>query len=236
MTKCALVLAACAVCAPAAPPALTAQQVLDKAIQALGGRAALEKVTSRIQRGRVQSMAQGFQGTVEILAKAPDKRLVTTRIEGGGEVKRGFDGAVGWVQDPNGVRTLSGAELAALKRESAFHAELHWQKLYPKVEMGGWHKVGGRDTYAIRMYGADGGRLLRYYDAQTFLLVRSDSQQQMGKSSFVIETYLSDYRTVSGVMIPHEVRQKLPSGEVVTRFSAVLTNLPVDDKRFARPK
>jgi hypothetical protein len=53
-----------------APPTL--EQILDKYVQALGGKAALLSPTSRVMKGAIEAPAIGAKGTIEIYAKAPD--------------------------------------------------------------------------------------------------------------------------------------------------------------------
>ena len=54
----------------------TLEQILDKYVQALGGRAALEKVNSRASKGTFTSNHLKTTGPIELYAKAPNKWLM----------------------------------------------------------------------------------------------------------------------------------------------------------------
>src|SRR5579863_1896540 len=67
----------------------TLDQVLDKYVQALGGKEAIERVTSRIITGSIESPATGdagslVPGTIEVDEKAPNKRAVEINFPGNG--------------------------------------------------------------------------------------------------------------------------------------------------------
>jgi len=215
---------------------ITAEQVLEKSIQATGGRAAGEKLTSTVTKGTVELVAQGIQGTVEIYAKAPNKLLVVQNLQGIGEFNQGYDGQVGWSQNPfQGTRELQGVELAILKREATFNAELKWRELYEKVELVGREKVGEQEAYVVRLTASQGKPVTCYYDTQTFLLLRQDEVVEGEMGTITGETYYSDYREVDGVKVPFHLKQKAPFGEEVITITEVKNNVEISDAKFAKP-
>src|SRR5262249_4267845 len=120
----------------------SADQIIDKYVQALGGKAAIEKQTSRVSKGSFELPAFGASGTAEIFEKGPNKTLAVITIAGFGVVQEGFDGKVAWGQDPqNGLREKTGAELAAAKLDSEFHKPIKIKQLYPKIVVKGTDKV-----------------------------------------------------------------------------------------------
>jgi len=68
-----------------APRALaqTAEEVVEKHLAAVGGRATLAKLTSQVAAGTVAIQAQGadLRGTIEITKKAPNKSRTLMRID-----------------------------------------------------------------------------------------------------------------------------------------------------------
>lgn len=217
-------------------PELTAEQVLEKYIEATGGRAAYEKLTSSVSKGTMEIIGQNIRGTVESYAKAPTKFLLVQVIDGIGQFLQGYDGQVGWGQDPFlGLRNLEGAELANFKREATFHAELKWRELYDKVELVGIQKVGDRNTYVIRLTPTIGKPVTRYFDTETFLLVRSDVVSETPFGTLNMESYPSEYRVVEGVKIPFQLVMKAPSGEMLMKLTEVRYNVEIDDAKFVKP-
>ena len=62
-------------------PSITPDELMEKSIQATGGREALKKLTSLVGTGTIDIVAMGAKATTEMYSKAPDKRLTVTRVE-----------------------------------------------------------------------------------------------------------------------------------------------------------
>ena len=227
---------------PGAKVTLTAEQIMDRGGAALGPKEAWDKITTSVMDGTVTVKGTDLSGTITVTAKRPNRFLVKQTIKGVGVVLQGYDGKVGWTKDPNqGIRKLTGAELAAAKRAALFDAHLQWRKLYKKWQLVGVRKVNGRDAYVIRLSPQLGRPTIEYHDTKTFQLVRTDMVTETAAGPLPIEVYPSDYRRVSGVLIPFTIRQiqRHPSGptmDVLIRIQTVKTNVPVPDSVFAMPK
>jgi hypothetical protein len=164
--------------APRATP--TVDQIIDRYLTALGGRAAIEKQTSRASLGTIEVPAMHLSGTVMIHEKAPDKVLQVV-IFSANVFRQGYDGAVGWTDDPaDGTRVLSGAELNEVRRDADFFHALHLHEIYPKLAFSGIEKIGDRDTYVLEGTAAgetDSDKM--YFDTETGLTVRVVGHRQM---------------------------------------------------------
>ena len=83
----------------------TVDQVIDKYIAAVGGRAAIEKITSIRAVGALEIPDFQLKGTIELSQKVPNKSLQVVTLDGMESQREGFDGAVGWAADAqNGTR------------------------------------------------------------------------------------------------------------------------------------
>jgi zinc protease len=222
-----------------APKTMTAEQVLDKSVEAIGGRAALEKHTTFVMKGTMEAVGLNIKGPIEVYAKAPNKMLAVSELPGVGTSKQGYSGTVGWSNDPlSGSRELSGVELAQLKRAATFGAESQWRKLYKSAELTGTEQVGGRNTYVVKLTPAEGegSPVLNYYDAETFLLLRSDSVQESPMGTIPVTTITSDYREIGGVKMPFVMEQQLATMTIRTTFAEMTFDVPLEDAKFDKPK
>ena len=132
------------------PTLPTVDQVIEKYVTAVGGRAALEKLTSVRTQGTIEISDFQITGTIEIVQKAPDKMLQTANLSGIGLQREGFDGTIGWSEEPqSGLRQKAGAELADAKRGALFPRELKLKQQYPTMTVTGRERVGERDTIVI---------------------------------------------------------------------------------------
>jgi hypothetical protein len=215
---------------------ITVEQVLEKSIEATGGRAAHEKLTSTVSKGTVEVLAQGLKGAFELYAKAPNKFVLTMNLQGLGEFLQGFDGQIGWAQNPfQGTRELEGVELAIIKREAVFNGDLKWKELFEKAELVGKQKVGEQDAYVVRLTPSVGKPVTRYYDAQTFLLLRTDETAEGEMGTMTQEVYTSDYREIDGVKVPFLLKQHSSFADLVFTITEVKNNVDISDSKFAKP-
>jgi zinc protease len=234
-------LAACAFALGQTPaktdgPMPTVDQVLDKYVEALGGKAAIEKLTSREGKGTFAIEALGATGTVETYEKAPNKRALVVDIPGFGTVRQGYDGKVGWAVDPqSGMREQSGAELAATKLESEFHRDIKLKELYPKITVKGKDKVGDKDAIVLEATPAEGAVEDWFFDTTTGLLVRTDTERESPQGKMPVQVFIDSYKEVDGVKIASAIRQVTPAFTLNIKIDEIKQNVPVEDSKFVKP-
>jgi hypothetical protein len=217
-------------------PAITGEEILERYVVALGGREVLDRITTYALEATIEMPGRAIRGTLEIAGKAPDRMLVVRTIDKVGAFKQGFDGTSGWSEDPyNGLRRLDGEELEIVRRSAVFNADLKWRQLYDRVESLGLEKLGGRDVHVVRLTGEDSPSETRYYDAATFLLVRSAVVYEGPQGKIPIETRYDDYRVVDGAKVAHQWTQTTPAGEMVVRVTRVRQNPAIGDAVFKIP-
>jgi hypothetical protein len=219
--------------APATP---SAEQILDRYLEAVGGRAAWQKLNSRVSSGTIDVPAMSVSGTVEIHEKAPNRVLTVVTI-GGAAFRQGFDGTAGWTDDPqNGLREQTGAELAETEREADFYAPLNLRNHYTKFTVSGREKIGDNDAYRVEATVRDGGRPDKmYFDTQTGLPVRMVSEHHSPEGTTAFQEDLADYREVDGIKLPFTILQTSTDSAFTIKISEVHHNVSLDDRQFAKP-
>ncbi|HEX2713998.1 MAG TPA: hypothetical protein VHM88_17530 [Candidatus Acidoferrales bacterium] len=227
--------------APQTPPEKPAaalpsvDQVLDKYVQSLGGKAAIEKLSSRVSKGTFEA-SQGVSGEIQFYSKAPNKTTLVVDLSGLGQIRQGFDGAVGWADNPQtGPREMTGQELLVAKRGAEFYQALKLRALYPKMLVQGTQKVGEHEAYLIEADPGDGSLRRMYFDTATGLMVRNEIERDTAQGRGTFETELDDYKEVDGVKLPFTVRQSNPGVSFTIKITEVQHNVPIDDSKFAMP-
>lgn len=221
--------------APAAVPALTADQVLENYIKAIGGREAWKKLTTRISTGTIDVPAMNLSGLVTVREKAPNRSIFTVNFNGA-VFQQGFDGTIGWSNDPqNGLREQTGDEFAETKRDSDFYHPLDLKQIYSKMTVTGTDKVDDRDAYVVEASSGDLGTDKIYFDAQNGLVLRIVGQHHTmeGPATFVED--FSDFREVDGIKLPYTVHQESPSSTFTIKFTEIRHNEAIEDAAFAKP-
>jgi zinc protease len=222
--------------AQAAAAMPTADQVLDHYVQAIGGRAAWMKLTSRVSKGTIEIPAmENLSGTVEIHEKAPNSMLAVISL-GGGVFEQGFDGTTAWSENPrDGLRVLTGGELDDARREANFYHPLELQKNYTKLTVTGIERVNEHDTYVVLAVREKGAPDKMYFDVQSGLLVRSVNQRYTPDGLTEFQADVEEYTATDGVKLPFTVRQSGGGSAFVIHFTEVKHNLQLTDAQFAKP-
>ena len=219
-----------------------ADEVLAKYVTALGGRAALEKITSRVSRGSFELSGVAISGPVELYAKAPNLRLVV--LKPGQQIfEDGYDGRVGWELNPDdGVTDKTGLELGSFARDSDFYQPLKLRQQYPNLLYKGTAKlalgkgVSGKveELEALVLEAPRAGSPRRFFfDSMTGLLLRTEDWNANGK--MMEATEYQDYRAVDGVKVPFIMNQ-IENVVFTIKFTEVKQNVPIDDSIFVKPK
>lgn len=213
----------------------TIDQILDKAVTALGGRAAMEKITSRTGKGTIEIPDAGMSGSIQVYEKAPNMNAVMIDL-GGMQIRQAFDGAVAWEENPQeGMKVKTGVELAEAKREATFNPELKMKDLYAKLTVRGREKVGASDAWVVDAVPAEGSPVVFYFDVESGLPVRMDATRESAQGQIQVQSYLEDYRAIDGVKVAHVMRQVTSMFTMTMRLSEVKHNVTLDDKMFKKP-
>lgn len=211
-------------------------QILDKYITALGGRAAIEKHTSRVSKGTLEIPDANLSGTVEVSEKAPDKSVTAIDLPGLGLVREGSDGTVAWEDNPQtGMREKAGNERADSIRGAAFNPELRMKTLYKTLEVVGKENLGSRSVYVLVATPEAGSVTRMYFDTETGLLLRQGGTRDTAQGPIDVDVFIDEYREVDGVKEAVAIRQVTPMFTLTVRISEIKHNVPLDDAIFKKP-
>lgn len=222
----------------AQPPALPdAAQILDRSIEVTGGRAAYERIHSRVTFGSFELPAMGIKGKLTTYAAAPSFFYSVGESEAIGKLESGGNGEVLWdITAMTGPRIKTGGEKAAAAREARFNNALFWREMYKAVQTAGIDTVETRPCYKVVLTPNEGEPETGYYDVETGLPQRADQVivAEMGRMS--VQSFFSDYRPVDGLLIPFRSRQILMGmQEMVFATDSIAQNVEIPPERFALP-
>ena len=195
----------------------SADSILEKYMEASGGRKAFDKLTNRVSKGTIELTALAVSGTVEFYEERPDRASTLINAPGLGIMQRTFDGTRGWMHDPlHGYINFTGLGLQIVKQAAVFNKQTRLKELYPAAELVRKEKVDSADAYVVRL-----GFEKWFFDVDTGLLLRKG------------DTYYADYREVDGVKLPFRIRESVSLGTgVVYQLTEIKHNVDIDATKF----
>lgn len=114
---------------------LTAEQIVNNYAQSIGGKDAVEQISSRISKGILVD-EEGFESNIEIFQKFPDKSILILNNKYPGEFKQVADGVSGFTLDPkNGSKEMPDVFLTHWKRNNNLRLPIQLNAFFPKIEI-----------------------------------------------------------------------------------------------------
>src|SRR5262249_44464509 len=149
-----------------------AEAILDKYIEATGGKAAYAKVTSDISTGTMTMGAMGLSGKLVMYSQAPANRLLELTLEGIGKISEGANSEIAWSFNAmQGPRIKEGDEKAQAMQLGRYSADARWRDYYKSAATVGVETAEGKECYKVEVTPKTGKVQTRWYDKQTGLLV-----------------------------------------------------------------
>jgi Photosynthetic reaction centre cytochrome C subunit len=220
---------------PKETPLPTVDEVLERYVQALGGAAAMQKITTRVAKGS-RIGADAVLVPEEVYQKAPSKSLTVTSYPNV-VFSNGFNGSEGWGKSStDGVRDLPSTLLAQIKNDSEFYKEMKIKELYSKLSLVGKAPVGDSEAYVVAATPVGGTPEKLFFDVKTGLLVRRYAESGTIFGKFPLQTDYEDYRDVDGIKLPFLIHWSMPGRIWGRKIAEIKQNVPLDDAQFERPR
>ena len=186
----------------------TADDILNKWIEAQGGRKVLEGIKDSTLSGSMEMIMMGLSGSVTMYQKEPNMMRMDAEVMGM-TFTQAYDGKIAWMTNPQTGATEELPENAAeyVKRQAMGNsALLNPEKFGITYAYKGKEKIGEKEYPVLEQTFADGYITTHYLDPETYLIYKTKAMEmnQMGVE-VESESFLSDYKKVEGVMVPHTI-------------------------------
>ena len=201
----------------------SARSIIDKHIDAIGGRKALASHKSARLKGTMSMPANGMTGNLEIQTARPNKSVMKLTIEGVGSIEEGFDGERGWSVSPmTGPMLTTGPELEERKFDSDFDGGLRDDSRYEYMKTAEKTTFEGRPVYKVVLK-RKGGKTedIEYYDAETGLKAGGEVTRNSPMGAVSVVSIQSDYKKFGDVLQPTTLKQKVMGIEQIMSFTSI---------------
>lgn len=199
---------------------VTVASVVDKYINAIGGKANLAKVNSYTMTASMSMQGQNID-------------FKTTKAQGGKELqlvsmgamtlqKQVFDGKAGYSEQQGQKVQMTKEEIAENLKNTELFEELGFAKS-AEYKLTGIEKINGEDSYAIKS-----GDTTYYYSVKTGLKTGKTEVEKAQGQTFTVPTTFADYKDVAGVKMPYTITVNQMGMDMVMKVKSYELNQAKD--------
>ncbi len=211
----------------------TADQLLNKYVLAIGGAAAIDKISSRVMKGTIDFGGKSL--SIDIYAKDPGERISLTHLAEGDSVTA-FNGHEGWLgMQGRQLREMHGSDLDGAAIDADLHLATHLKQMFSQTEVRESEKIDAHATYEVVGQREGKPPIELYFDQQSGLLIRLVRYGETALGWLPTQIDYADYREVGGVKVPYRWTLARPSGRFTIQIAELKQNVPVDDAKFVKP-
>ena len=259
---------ACSVCVAAAASGddekkLTGDEIIAKHLAAVGGREALARLKTRIALGTIKKESEP-EGRMAIMSEAPNRVSAYYNFRDL-DLRMIYDGDKAFIRPilPRNLQEIGDKYHDMLASGLMFNQMSLYNLIAAgapgewKIEAKGMKKIDGRQAYVVQLKPKKGDAMKLYFDAETFMWVRTDYGRaslskemgaftndvvNQGGSEVTVDFYIetSDFRDVDGVKLPFRFEQVMTApilkqqsvGTIVGIVREYQHNVKIDPRMF----
>ncbi len=230
---CALALLPIAAGAQGSSALPRAWEVIDRHLDASGGRAALRKVESREVWASYEFPASRLRGELRVISARPDRLLIKMEYPEFGFGVTGFNGSIGWKAEPGSrARLIKDGALADIHADALF--DRYDEENLVSAETVGIADFQGRRCFKLKIVRVPDRESSEYFDMGTGLFAGSEALRATDEGPVRWLTVVTGYQSTDGIKLPRQIRIRAGGVTQIIKVMRVTHNR-VDPSVFAAP-
>jgi len=224
----------------AAAPTPTADDIIARYVQRVGGMDKIKAVATLRRTGRVIG-AGGREAVVVRENKRPGKVREEYSLQGMTGINA-YDGATGWkiapFQGKKDHEALGEEEMKAIVEDADFDDPLiDYKTKGNQVESLGMDEFEGTATYKLQVTLKNGDVETYFMDADSYVPIKIETRRMIRGAAQEAETVLGDYKEVAGWFLPFSIETGPKGSEQKSRttYERIEANVPIADEHFEKP-
>jgi hypothetical protein len=217
---------------------LNVAKILEGNLAATGGLDAHKAVRTLKATGNIKLPNNYILGDYVFLFKAPAVDLLRVQVISHGTTWTGHRNEERIQRSTGqGAKVMNGAGMEIV--EQCMMSLLEWDvRDYSKVELIGKAQVQNRLALALRFTPKKGDPQVRYYDTETFLMVRMDQVQRLPQPKglpegvYAVTTYLQEYRQFGSLKLPGKIAVSHNMDDLIFELDSVKADEEIPESAF----
>jgi hypothetical protein len=225
--------------APDSAP-LTADQIVQKHVEALGGVVKLNAIQTLVVTGKASILGQ-TEAPLTIQVKRPNSLRLEMTFQGR-KIVQAFDGVTAWTINPaigEEPKQSSDEDTRAAQESSDFIGGnlVDYKSKGNAVELVDKEEIEGIAVYKLKITKKNGSVEFDYLDAGSFLPIKTEGKRMQLGQEILYESKIADYKPVEGVLMPFSLTQ-LVNGRLAMEITVdkMDANVPIDEAVFKMPE
>jgi len=218
--------------------AQTLDEILNQHFQALGGYEQIKAIQSIKLTGTTQ--AQGMNMPFTMFTKRPNFMRLESEFQGQ-TMLQVYDGEKAWAIIPfMGTlepQILPPDQAKNFKDQADIDGLLvDYKEKGTSIELAGTEELNGKPAYKLKLTLKNSDIRYVFLDTESYLTLKWTGTMAPQGTPLDVETYFSDYKTISGRPMPHKVETKV--GEQLISAVTIATiefNVEMADSLFKMP-
>ncbi len=177
----------------------------------------------------------GMEMPMEMWMKKPNKIKTVTNM-GGQEMIQVFDGEKGYVVNPMMGSTepveMTAEQVADVQRNNIFQNYMETYLKNGQLALEGEESVNSKPAFKVKATLGNGTTANLFIDKQSYLLVKTTTDITQGGLVMTLEAIPSEYTDNNGVFLPMKTTTTVSGMEIITTFTKVEVDVPIDDSVF----
>jgi hypothetical protein len=219
--------------------AQTADDIINKNINAVGGKDILSKINSIYVEGTVTAMGSDYNTKVNSVS---GKALKSETEVNGSTIIQCITDTGGWTLNPlmgqSDPTPMTADELKLAKSSLDIRGQLfNYQDKGFTATLLGRDSVQGMSTYKIKLVDKAGSEFTYYIDPGTYYILKLDTKASLGGKDISNSSSYSNYKkTDFGYVMANTIATSNMGYDITINYVKVEINKNIDPKIFAMPK
>lgn len=184
------------------PEGITVEAILEKYMEAIGGKEKLEGVESYAMVAEAEM--QGMKLELEMKKTSKDQFMQDVKVMGNSMQKQVLDGDKGYMVAQGQRKDLSPEEIERVKEESAAFPELNYLAA-GNITLEGIESIGDKKAYKLKIT----DKKSSFYDVETGLKLQETSMEEVQGQQMSNTLGFDNYQEVSGIKFPFKLSQTM---------------------------